>query len=194
VFLLITIWSISRLLFGLWSKNFFNIFESFFKYFSNHHNYNLTFTNHFCTLGSIFVINVWIACTLQCNTLTGFLKTTGWIGCVHWEEQDFIPLLWTIKVLHVLISLNQTKIGAGMYLWYVYACVCGCNLPWAYDQELGTNILSGSLSNLQHSHRIYLDMCTYRDVCICLYIYVHTRICVCIRMNMWEYMYVYVFR
>ena len=134
-----------------------------------------------CTLGSIFVVNVWIACTgsrwrrligslifighfpqkwhifsgsfvendlelrgfyespppctLQCNTLTGILKTNGWVGREYWEEKDFIPLFWTIKASHVLISLNQTK----MDLWYVYACVCGCDLPWAWNQELGTN-------------------------------------------------------
>jgi len=59
----------------------------------------------------------------QYNTLTDFLKTTGWIGCVYWEEQDFIRLLCTIKVSRVIISLNQTMIRARMYLWYVYACV-----------------------------------------------------------------------
>ena len=26
-----------------------------------------------------------------------------------------------------------------MYLWYVYACVCGCDLPLVNNQELGTN-------------------------------------------------------
>jgi len=77
-----------------------------------------------------FCSNIWIARTLQCHTLTGFLKTTGWIRCVCREKQDFIHLLWTIKVSYVLISLNQNKIGACMYLWYVYARVCGCDLPW----------------------------------------------------------------
>jgi len=64
----------------------------------------------------------------QDNTLTDFLKTTGWIVRVYWEEQDFIRLLWTIKVLRVLISLNQTKIRTCMYLWYVYVSkMDGCD-------------------------------------------------------------------
>jgi len=96
------------------------------------------FTEKFCALGSHSVVNVSIACTLQCNTLTGFLKTTGWIGRVYWEEQDFIRPLWTITVSHLIISLKQSKIGAWMHLWYVYACVFECVYKYTYKLNVIT--------------------------------------------------------
>ena len=34
---------------------------------------------------------------------------------------------------------EPNQIPTCVYLWYVYACACGCDLPWAYDQELSTN-------------------------------------------------------
>jgi len=57
-----------------------------------------------------------------------------------------------------------------------------------------TTILLGSLSNLQPSHRMYLDMYTCTYVHIYLYTYVHTYICDCARMNILEYIYTQVFR
>ena len=77
----------------------------------------------------------------------------------------------------------------------IYVCVCGCDLPQVYDHEFGTNYYSVREScKFANSDRMYLDMCTYTDVCIYLYIYVYTRTCVCIRMNIWEYIYVYIYR
>ena len=135
---------------------------------------------HFYTLGSIFPVNVCMVtvCTFQCDTLTGVLKTTGWIRHVLWQEQDLIRLLWTIRVSHVLITLNQTKLGAFVDL------ICYERMIRNLAQ---TTILSGSLSNLQHSHRIYLNMCTYT------YVYTYLYICMFIHTSVFVYMGVHIY-
>ena len=84
-----------------------------------------------------------------------------------------------------------------------HVCICGMCMCVCVDvichgrmirNSAQTTILSRSLSNLQYSHRVYLDMCKYIDVCIYLNIYVHSHICVCIRMNIWEYTCIHIFR
>ena len=166
-------------------------------------NDNLILTNQFCTLGSIFIANVWIACTVQCNTLIGVLKTTGWLGHVYWEEQDLIWLLWTIKLSYELSPLTQTKIGACMYL-----CVCGCDLPWAYDQELGTinhsvreSVWFATFWSYVFRH-VYIHICVYIPIYICSYahlclytykhmgVHIHICISVCVSIHLLLDMYV----
>jgi len=119
-------------------NHFSNIFESFFEYFLNHHDDNFTFTNHFYILGSIFAVNVWIACIP--------VKHVDWLSQDKW--MDWVCLLRRTG-LHPTPMDNRSvtcthfaesnQIRTCMYLWYVYACACRCDLPWAYDQELGIN-------------------------------------------------------
>jgi len=85
----------------------------------------------------------------------------------------------------VCTHFAEQYLGSNMYVFVVCVCVCvWMSLTIAYDpNSTSTTILSGSLSYLSHSHRIYLDMCTHTDVCIYLYIYILTHICVCVHMN-----------
>jgi len=90
----------------------------------------------FYTLGSIFAVHVWIACTP--------VQYIDWLSQDNWMD-------WACSLrrtgLHPIPMDNQSvtctrfaepnQIRTCMYLWYVY--VCGCNLPRANDQELGTN-------------------------------------------------------
>jgi len=127
--------------------------------------------------------------------VTGFLKTTDGLGVFIEKNRTSSHSFGQSKCY--IFSFRSTKprfeqvciCGMFMRVWMVAICHGRMIRNSAH-----TTILPGSLSNLQHSHRVYLDMCTYTGVFIYMYIYVHTHICVCIRMNIWEYIYVYVFR
>ena len=72
-----------------------------------------------------------------------------------------------------------------MYLWYVYACVCRRDSPWAYDQELGTN---------NHSIRESFESATFssyifRHVYIHRYVYISIYICSCTHLCLYTYEY-----
>ena len=104
----------------------------------DHYNNNFTFTNHFYTLNSIFAVNVWIACIP--------VQYIDWLSQGNWMDW---ACLSRRTGLHPTPMDNQSvtcthfaepnQIRTCTYLWYIYACMCGCDLPWVYDQELGTN-------------------------------------------------------
>jgi len=109
-----------------YSQTFSNIFESLFQYFSNLYNDNFTFTNHFYTVDSIFVANVWIACIP--------VQYIDWLSQDNW--MDWVCLLRR-RGLHPTPMYNQSLTcthfaepnqDSNMYVFVVCVCVCVCNL------------------------------------------------------------------
>jgi len=87
------------------------------------YNDNLTFTNYFCTLGSNVVVNVCIACTLQCKQYIDWLSQDNWmdwacslrrtllhptpldnhsVTCTHFAQQNQD---WSIHVFVVCVCV-----------------------------------------------------------------------------------------